>query len=210
MNLIEEIRMDAAAPDKADAVCSALMAVVRETDDDLAEHADGVAELTTSLGHRIGMVGRELRELERAAQLHDLGKLAIADSVLAKPGALDANEWRQVCEHTLVGERMLRSVPGFARVGRIVRSSHERWDGAGYPDGLSGERIPLASRMVAICDAFDAMTSDRAYRDRMTPTDAVDEIQQGAGTQFDPGIVGIFCAVVSDEFMLQRGTQVAA
>lgn len=190
--------MIAAESDCAAVACSALMAVMRECSTELHEHSDGVAGLALALGHRLGMGGRELRELERAARLHDLGKIVIDASLLSKPQPLTRREWREIRQHTLVGERMLRNVPGFARVARIVRSSHERWDGHGYPDGLCGEEIPLTARMLAVCDSFEAMTSDRPYRSAMSRTDAVDEMRRCEGTHFDPGIVGMFCALVGE------------
>jgi hypothetical protein len=115
-----------------------------------------------------GMGAEDLDVLTRAADLHDIGKIAIPDGVLHKPGPLDAGEWELVHSHTLIGERILETAAALAPVARVVRSSHERWDGGGYPDGLAGEEIPLASRIILICDAYDAMTSDRPYRAAMS------------------------------------------
>ena len=114
----------------------------------------------------------ELDEVARAAELHDVGKIAIPDAILDKPGPLDAGEWSFMRRHTLIGERILLAAPALRPVARLVRSSHERWDGGGYPDGLAGEEIPLGARVVAVCDAFDAMTTERPYRDPRASADA--------------------------------------
>ncbi len=124
-----------------------------------------------------------------AAELHDVGKVAIPDEILLKPGPLDAGEWRFMERHTLIGERIIGSSPGLAPVAAMVRSSHERWDGRGYPDRLSGEDIPLGARIVAVCDAYDAMTKDRSYRSGMDPELALTELRRCAGSQFDPAVV---------------------
>ena len=122
--------------------------------------------LALETGRMLGLGADALDELARAAQLHDLGKLAVPDEILRKAGPLDEREWAFVRQHTLVGERILRASPRSASVATIVRSTHERWDGTGYPDGLAGEEIPLASRIISACDTFTAMTSPRPYRAR--------------------------------------------
>jgi two-component system, cell cycle response regulator len=141
------------------------------------------------------------------AQLHDIGKLAIPDSILLKPGPLDDNEWEVVRQHTLAGERIVGRVPGLDAVADAVRASHERWDGNGYPDGLAGHDIPLAARIVMVADSYAAMTtSDRPYRAPLSPEEAEAEIIRCAGTQFDPLIAEAFLAVLATE----RATAVAA
>ncbi len=145
------------------------------------------------MGGRLGVVGESLEELKLAAELHDIGKLAIPDAVLEKPGPLDVSEWAFVREHTAIGERILSATPALRAVGKIVRSTHERWDGAGYSDGVVGESIPLAARIVAVCDAFSAMTSDRPYRAAVSPEQALAELRRCAGTQVDPVVVEAFC-----------------
>jgi two-component system cell cycle response regulator len=141
------------------------------------------------------------------AQLHDIGKLAVPDSILMKPGPLDAEEWEVVRQHTLAGELIVGRVPGLDAVADAVRSSHERWDGHGYPDGLAGQDIPLAARIVSVADSYAAMTTpDRPYREPLTPEEAEDEVIRCAGTQFDPVVVEAFLAVLA----AQRATAVVA
>jgi HD-GYP domain-containing protein (c-di-GMP phosphodiesterase class II) len=145
-----------------------------------------------------GLGRSALEELARAAQLHDLGKIAVPDEILGKPGALDEREWEFIHQHTVVGERILRASPALREAATIVRSSHERWDGTGYPDGLAGEEIPLAARIVTACDAFEAMTTMRPYREARTVDAAVAELERCAGTQFDPAVVDVLVAVVRE------------
>ena len=114
-----------------------------------------------------------LDEVARAAELHDVGKIAVPDAILDKPGSLDPVEWSFMRRHPLIGERILLAAPALRPVARLVRSSHERWDGSGYPDGLRGDEIPLGARVVAVCDAFDAMTTDRPYRESVSEADAI-------------------------------------
>jgi HD-GYP domain-containing protein (c-di-GMP phosphodiesterase class II) len=130
--------------------------------------------------------------VRHAAQLHDVGKIAIPDAILRKPGPLDEQEWSFVRRHTIVGERILSAAPALAEVAALVRSSHERFDGTGYPDSLARDAIPLGSRIIAVCDAFDAMTSERPYRRAMAPADALAELTRCSGSQFDPRIVAAF------------------
>jgi diguanylate cyclase (GGDEF)-like protein len=164
----------------------------------LHAHLEGVAALALDVGQRLALPADELEELSRAAQLHDLGKVAVPDEILGKPGELDEREWEFIHQHTVVGERILRASPAFRNAATIVRSSHERWDGTGYPDGLAGEEIPLASRIVSACDAFEAMTTSRPYRVARTTEDALAELRRCAGTQFDPRIVAALVAVVRE------------
>ena len=136
------------------------------------------------------------REVRAGAELHDIGKAAIPDAILSKPGPLDDREWAFMERHTIIGERILAAAPDLAPVGRIVRSSHERYDGTGYPDKLAGDAIPIEARIVAVADAFDAMTTDRPYRAGMERDEAIAELHRCAGGQFDAGVVAAFCAVV--------------
>src|SRR5262249_38087358 len=131
----------------------------------------------------------ELEELRLAAELHDVGKLAVPDEILRKAGPLTEEEWAFVERHTLVGQRILAAAPSLARVGEIVRATHERWDGTGYPDGLAGEAIPLAARVISVCDAYTAMTARRPYRLPVTSDAAIEELTRCAGSQFDPELV---------------------
>jgi two-component system, cell cycle response regulator len=158
-----------------------------------------VGELALAVGRELHMGPEALDEVARAAELHDVGKIAVPDAILDKPGALDPVEWSFMRRHPLIGERILLAAPALRPVARLVRSSHERWDGSGYPDGLRGDEIPLGARVVAVCDAFDAMTGERPYRASVPDDDAIEELRQCAGTQFDPIVVEAFCRVIARE-----------
>jgi diguanylate cyclase (GGDEF)-like protein len=174
-----------------------LLSVQRESRPDLHRHLTDVAELALQIAGELGMDSEQRDEVFRAAELHDTGKMAIPDAILNKPGPLEEREWEFVRRHTLIGERIIAAAPALVPVARLVRSSHERWDGSGYPDGLEAEQIPLGSRIVAVCDAYEAMVSDRPYSVAMVPARALDELRRGAGTQFDPRVVEAFERVAS-------------
>jgi two-component system cell cycle response regulator len=176
-----------------------LLRTLAEREPKLRAHVADVSSLALRVGDRLGFGGDELEELRLVAELHDVGKLAIPDVVLQKPGPLDENEWSFIHSHTLIGQRILGSAPALRSVGAIVRSTHENWDGSGYPDRLAGEAIPLAARIVFACDAYSAMTSDRPYCAARAPDDAVAELRRCAGRQFDPKVVELLCAVLEDE-----------
>jgi HD-GYP domain-containing protein (c-di-GMP phosphodiesterase class II) len=132
------------------------------------------------------------------ALLHDIGKIAVPDEIINKPGPLDDEEWAIMRTHTVEGERMLQQVGGLlSSVGVVVRASHERWDGGGYPDGIAGEQIPVAARIVSACDAFNAMTTDRSYRKALPLEVAIGELEANAGSQFAPEVVAALVAVVT-------------
>jgi HD-GYP domain-containing protein (c-di-GMP phosphodiesterase class II) len=152
-------------------------------------HSAQVGNLARRVGERLGMSAAELELLERAARLHDVGKLAVPDTILQKPGPLDDAEWEVMRRHPEWGAEMVGSVPGLERLGALVGYHHERWDGRGYPHGLKGAAIPLASRVISVCDAFEAMVSDRPYRSSLNVEAALGELLEGAGTQFDPAVV---------------------
>ncbi len=162
----------------------------------MRDHVDNVVTTAVAVGRMLGVDGPGLEELRLAAQLHDIGKLGMPDGVLQKPGPLDVHDWAFIKEHTVIGERLLASAPGWRNIARIVRATHERWDGGGYKDGLAGDEIPLAARIVAVCDAFSAMTSERPYRLPLSRGEALAELHRCAGTQFDPEVVAAFCTVV--------------
>ena len=176
----------------------ALLQALYERDSELQGHTNTVARLAVELGRRLGIAGAELEELELAAQLHDIGKIAVPDQVLHKTGPLSEADWRLIRQHTIVGQRILSASPALRQVGRIVRATHERWDGSGYPDGLSGTGIPLAARVIGLCDAFDAMTSTRAYRPPLTVSEALAELGRCAGTQFEPALVEVMLALSTE------------
>lgn len=154
-----------------------------------ASHANEVADLAVRVGERLGVEGVELDRLRYGALLHDVGKIGIPSEIIRKPGPLTLEERAAMMEHTTIGARMLERIPFLAPVAPLVRSAHERYDGAGYPDGLEGEGIPRASMVIAACDAFHAMTSDRSYRKAMSVEAAEAELRACSGTQFEPRIV---------------------
>jgi diguanylate cyclase (GGDEF)-like protein len=167
-----------------------------ERDPDLRAHVGEVAALAVGVGHHLGFDAVALEELRLAAELHDIGKLGVPDEILRKPGPLTEDEWGFIKRHTLVGQRILAVAPMLSRVGAIVRATHERWDGDGYPDGLAGDEIPLAARIIAVCDAYTAMTTERAYRLPVSSADAVEELTACAGTQFDSALVPLLVVVL--------------
>jgi diguanylate cyclase (GGDEF)-like protein len=183
---------------ESDRMMDALLEALSLREPDLPMHLDTVGSLAVDIGHALGLRPDELEELVRAAQLHDLGKLAVPDEILHKKGPLDEGEWAFVRQHPLVGERILRASPAFRNVATIVRSTHERWDGGGYPDGLEGEEIPLAARILSVCDAYTAMTSSRPYRVALSEHEALRELERFAGTQFDPNVVTLLATRVRE------------
>jgi HD-GYP domain-containing protein (c-di-GMP phosphodiesterase class II) len=171
--------------------------VVEADDEYTGEHCKGVVGLALALGDHFRLGAEQCRNLEFAALLHDVGKIAIPKEIINKPGKLEPSEWQIIKTHTLEGQRMLNRVGGFMRnVGLIVRSHHERWDGAGYPDGLAGDAIPLEARIIACCDSWNAMRTDRAYRTALAHDVALAELASNAGRQFDPGIVDTLMKIV--------------
>jgi putative nucleotidyltransferase with HDIG domain len=175
-----------------------LLGDVIEADDEYTgQHTQDVVELTVTVADRLGVDDETRGAAEFGALLHDVGKVAIPNEIINKPGPLDDEEWAIMKTHTIEGQRMLERVGGMlARVGLVVRASHERFDGGGYPDGLAGDAIPLASRIVSACDAYNAMTTDRSYRKALTAGVAIAELRANSGTQFDPQVVDALCAVV--------------
>jgi putative nucleotidyltransferase with HDIG domain len=171
--------------------------VIKADDGYTGQHSKGVVQLAIEVGERLGLDGAQGRNLDFGALLHDIGKVVIPKQIINKPGALEPHEWKIVRTHTIEGQRMLDRVGGFMReVGAIVRSHHERWDGTGYPDAIGGSAIPIESRIISCCDAFDAMTTTRHYRDALSVAVAVAELQRNAGTQFDPLVVAALVDIV--------------
>ncbi len=159
-----------------------------ERDRYTGEHSESVVELAADVACGLGLDTGEIDKIRQAALLHDIGKVAIPDEILHKSGPLSEEEWEVMRQHPATGERILRSIPGLGGVARIVRHEHERFDGGGYPDGLSGNEIPIGSRIILACDAYHAMTSDRPYRKAMEHSEAIRELAACAGTQFDPRV----------------------
>jgi diguanylate cyclase (GGDEF)-like protein len=169
-----------------------LLRVMHEREPTLDQHLSGVARACAAMGRALKLDAEDLDVLVRAAELHDIGKVAIPDEVLHKQGPLTEAEWALMRKHPVIGERVLSAAPAMSQVAQLVRSTHEHWDGNGYPNGIAGEEIPLGSRVILVCDAFNAMTEDRPYSEAMSTEAAVEELREGAGTQFDPKLVEIF------------------
>ena len=185
--------LDSAFTTTLSVLCDAL-----ETKDHYtASHAHDVGELARTVGVALGLPEPELRDLQYGALLHDIGKIAVRTEILNKPGPLDEAERAEMEQHTVVGAEMLQRIPYLASVQGLVRSSHERWDGKGYPDRLTGEDIPFGARIVAACDAFHAMTSDRPYRKALPRAEAIAELRRCSGSQFDPAVVEALVAALS-------------
>jgi diguanylate cyclase (GGDEF)-like protein len=174
-----------------------LLRALAERSPELVYHVGGVAETAQAVARELGVPEDELPGIRQAAELHDIGKVAIPDAILGKPGPLDEQEWEFVRRHTVIGERIIAAAPALSFIAKLVRHSHERWDGDGYPERLAGEAIPLGSRIVAVCDAFDAIISERPYRAARNFAEGLAELSRCAGSQFDPAVVAAFITVVS-------------
>jgi HD-GYP domain-containing protein (c-di-GMP phosphodiesterase class II) len=173
-----------------------LIAQLAVRDPDLGEHAGDVARIATAAALRLGLSDEAARQVGLAAELHDIGKLAIPDHILHKPAPLDPDEWQIMHTHPEIGAWILEASPLLAPTAPLVRASHERHDGTGYPYGLRGEQIPLGARIIAVCDAYDAMTTQRVYNEPMTPRAAIERLLYAAGTQFDPTVTRIVCETI--------------
>lgn len=174
--------------DSQDDVIIALAEALTERDRYTGEHSESVVGLVERVARGLALGERDVSHIKAAALLHDIGKVAMPDEVLNKPAPLDDDEWEVMRQHPVVGERILRAIPGMGPIARIVRHEHERFDGGGYPDGIAGDEIPIGARIILACDAYHAMTSDRPYRAAMPHGEAVRELVDGAGTQFDPRV----------------------
>jgi len=181
-----------------DHIVEALIRALHEAKPEMEEHPSELAELARDVSRRLGLATEELDVVVRAAKLHDVGKMAIPDGILSKPGPLDDDDWAYVRKHPLIGERIVAAAPPLAPVARLVRSSHERWDGGGYPDGLSGEAIPRGARIVFICAALDAMTRRRPYAPSRSLAEAAAELRRCSGSQFDPEVVEALLAILEE------------
>jgi diguanylate cyclase (GGDEF)-like protein/putative nucleotidyltransferase with HDIG domain len=169
-------------------VVAALASALQERDQYTGDHSESVVDVVGRVAESLAVDEEQISKLRTAALLHDIGKVGVPDDILHKPGPLDEHEWEIMRQHPVIGERILRAIPGLGGVAKIVRHEHERCDGRGYPDGLAGDEIPLGSRIILACDAYHAMTSDRPYRAAMSHADALTELTRNAGTQFDPSV----------------------
>jgi diguanylate cyclase (GGDEF)-like protein len=186
------------SPSLAERYAELLLHIQRSRQPDTSDHALDVALLAAGVATRLGVDPVDRARVRRTAELHDVGKLAIDPAIVAKPGPLDEAEWEQMRTHTIAGEELLMAAPPLQAVAPLVRASHERWDGRGYPDGTAGEQIPLAARIVAACDAYDAMVTDRPYRRGMSAADAKAELVACEGGQFDPTVVSALLAELAE------------
>ena len=177
-----------------------LLDLAAESAPDVAAHKERTGRLAKALVQSMDLDGPLARVIVLTARLHDIGKLGIPPRVLEKPGPLSGLESDLMREHSMIGQRMLQRRTDLLAIGTLVRATHERWDGLGYPDGLRGSAIPLPSRIVAVCDAFDAMTRPRCYSASRPIAAALEELHACAGTQFDPGVVVAFCELLEDRF----------
>jgi putative two-component system response regulator len=177
-------------------VISTLAQEMNARDADIQSHTERIGRWAAELGHRVGLSSADLQAVAYSILLHDLGRIGISESIMLKRGPLSDDELDAVRRHVEVGERIAVSLPGAERFGPIIRHHHERWDGGGYPDGLSGDKIPTGARIIGIVDAFDAMTQYRPYRDPLSIREAVEELRKERGRQFDPALVDQFVGVV--------------
>jgi diguanylate cyclase (GGDEF)-like protein len=191
-------RKNGSRSSSSDQTTGALFQALVELRPELGPHVNAVMVLAHDVARHLDLAPHLIEQVRQAAQLHDIGKVAIPTAILDKTGPLSDQEWTFIRRHTIVGERILNAAPALGEIAHLVRSSHERYDGDGYPDGLVGEAIPIGSRIIFVCDAFDAMTSNRPYRLAMTPRDALAELQRCSGTQFDPVVVTAFQAALSE------------
>ncbi|WP_217923316.1 HD-GYP domain-containing protein [Miltoncostaea oceani] len=181
----------------ADAAVHSMLRALAAKDGATGEHSDTVADLAVAVGRGLGIAGDRLSDLRAVACMHDVGKLAVPQEVLDRPGPLTPREWELMRRHPEAGAEIAAEIPSLAHLAPVLVAVHERWDGDGYPHGIAGERIPLLARIVFCCDAFEAMTADRPYDVARTPEEAVVELRDGAGTQFDPTVVAAFLTVLA-------------
>ena len=198
----EELQLDKQRLLAETAGVTALIAAVEARDSYTGEHSRFVVELATKVARGMGARRETLAEIQQVALLHDIGKLAVPDAVLNKPGPLSPDEWRTMREHPKIGARIVSAIPELMFLAPAIRAEHERWDGRGYPDGLAGRAIPLASRIVFVCDAYHAMTSDRPYRQALSSEEAIEEISAGTGSQFCPETAQALLELLADEALV--------
>lgn len=191
------------ARSRFESTISSLLVALQERDGQIAEDARHVEELAVRVAHRMGLSGDQMRLVVDSARLHDVGKIGIPSELLEKPASLSADEWLVMRTHPEIGERIVATVPGFDDIAIIIRHTHERWDGNGYPDRLAATAIPLASRIIFTCDAYGAMISSRPFRGPLTDEEACSELRRGAGSQFDPQVVSALLRVIGADGVLE-------
>lgn len=184
-------------------IIMSLKKALEERDYETEEHSKRMEDLSLLLGKKVNLKDNELNELRLLAVLHDIGKISIPDSIIFKPGKLTSKEWEIIKKHPEIGYRVARSSPDLIQIAKGILYHHERWDGKGYPEGLKGNKIPLISRIVAIVDAYDAMTNDRPYRKAMSKKKALGEIERESGAQFDPSLAKIFTKILTGESLVK-------
>ncbi|MFH1458913.1 MAG: HD-GYP domain-containing protein [Candidatus Omnitrophota bacterium] len=175
---------------------NALVSAIDFKDHLTKNHSDNVKHYACAIAEEMGLSMTEIKEIQEACQVHDLGKIGIHDNILLKPDSLTEKEYQEIKSHSLAGAIILKPFHFLKKVVKLVRQHHERYDGTGYPDGLSGKNIDLGARIMSVADSFDAMTQDRPYRDAMTQTQAIEELRMNSGTQFDPKVVEAFLKVL--------------
>ena len=193
--------LDQARADLAIAPADVLLQALTERDADLGFHMRTVVDLARATAMQLGVNEDDVETTRQTALLHDVGKIAIPDEILNKPASLDQAEWALIRQHTLIGERIIEAAPALALVATIVRSTHERYDGDGYPERLAGDGIPLIARIVSVCDAYDAMLTTRPYQTARTSLEAVAELRNHSGTQFDPRVVDAFLSTLESRWV---------
>ena len=204
----EALQESARQYEREAAVTETLIAAVAARDAYTADHSREVVNHAIAVARRLGLSEQETADVSRVAMLHDVGKISIPDAILMKPGPLDEDEWEVMRKHPIYGEKLISKAPGLEHLAPAIRAEHERWDGTGYPDGLAGDKIPLASRITLVCDAYHAMITDRPYRRAHSREEAWGELMLHAGTQFDPDVVEALLQTLAEEN--ERGTVQAA
>ena len=187
--------------DGAPAAVAALAAAIDARDNYTHEHSAQVVELACKVAQALEIPADQVERVRDGAMLHDVGKVLIPNEILQKPGPLTEEEWRVMREHPVIGEQILLRTPALVEIAPMVRHEHERWDGAGYPNGLAGEAIPVGSRIIFACDSYNAMITARPYREPMTHAEACAELEAGAGTQFDPAVVSALVATLAERYV---------
>jgi diguanylate cyclase (GGDEF)-like protein len=188
------------------AILSSIMATLYAKSQETEEHGQRLGEFCMMIGEYLGLSHSELDELRLLSQLHDIGKIGIEDQILNKPGSLTEEEWEIMKKHPEIGHRIAMTTPQLSHIAEYILNHHERWDGTGYPRGLKGKKIPLAARILAVSDAYDTMTQDRIYRKALSKEAALKEIEDNAGTQFDPVIARLFVDLIRNQDMTYQPT----